>query len=357
MPSITSEVKVGTIVFGFFIFSKIAFSLTNGFDFTRGYPLYVDYNDVLSLQAGAQVRVAGMPVGEVSEVLHMGGVWDETAGHNVFVRVVLEIDMDQREAIRESTNFVIAQEGFVASPYLEAFTLEVDSPAAPDEFVFRGTEPQTFAEIQARAFDAMDRIMEIGGIIRASAVARSPVPADQFINETATASGEVVAYLERENANIDRQIASFHEEVRGGVTRARELVEEWETGSQEMGDLARNLQRETQDLGDQLEALEESSSALEEQIAPAFEEMSLFLGDINEQIIAHSGSIEAMLFDAEELTSDFVQNAHDAQTYISTLQLLDSPVGRLLNEDIRWLDFQELVRDLRIRPWRIMWTQ
>ena len=81
------EFKVGLLILiSSAILVAFIFVLGN-FSLRSGYTIYVDYDYIGALQAGAPVKVSGIKVGKVESVEFFGGKEDPKLGKRVQVRV------------------------------------------------------------------------------------------------------------------------------------------------------------------------------------------------------------------------------------------------------------------------------
>src|SRR5215813_11040628 len=112
------EFKVGLLIL-------ISSAILIGFIFVlgnlslrSGFTVYVDYDYIGSLQAGAPVKVSGIKVGKVTDVDFFGGKQDDK-GRRVQVRVTVWIEDRVRDAIRSDAEFYINTAGVLGEQYLE----------------------------------------------------------------------------------------------------------------------------------------------------------------------------------------------------------------------------------------------
>ena len=80
------EYKVGLLMVGaVFLFAAFVFVLGH-FSLRGGYTLYADYDFSGNVQAGAPVKVSGITVGRVEDVIFKGGKIDPRTGRRVCTR-------------------------------------------------------------------------------------------------------------------------------------------------------------------------------------------------------------------------------------------------------------------------------
>ena len=113
------EIKVGIMVVA-------AAALLAGFvivlgnvSFAKGYRFFVDFNFSGNIQSGAPVKISGIKVGKVDEVLFLGGRIDPQTQRRVQVRLKVWVEQRVRDAIRQDADFYINTQGVLGEQYLE----------------------------------------------------------------------------------------------------------------------------------------------------------------------------------------------------------------------------------------------
>ena len=86
------EVKVGVLILVSVGILAAFILLMGGLSFQATYTLYVDFDNPGGLQAGAPVRIAGVKVGKVDQLVFRGGAIDPQTQRRVLVRAKLSIE-------------------------------------------------------------------------------------------------------------------------------------------------------------------------------------------------------------------------------------------------------------------------
>ena len=113
MKKKNNEVQVGVfVILGFIFLTLVLFFVSGVYLFRSGYTIDVMYNYVSILNKGAPVRMAGVRVGEVSQVEI---VYDEAKQTN---RVKVKLFIEKGVQIRENYAFTIRGTHVLSEPHV-----------------------------------------------------------------------------------------------------------------------------------------------------------------------------------------------------------------------------------------------
>jgi phospholipid/cholesterol/gamma-HCH transport system substrate-binding protein len=114
MKKKSNEVSVGIfVIVGFIFLTLVLFFVSGVYLFRSGYTVDVMFNYVSILNKGAPVRMAGVRVGEVSQV---DIVFDEAKQNN---RVKVKLFIEKGMEIRENYSFTIRGTHVLSEPHVE----------------------------------------------------------------------------------------------------------------------------------------------------------------------------------------------------------------------------------------------
>src|SRR5688572_27665315 len=213
------EIKVGLlIVVAAAVLAGFVFVL-GSFSVGEGYKLYVDFNFSGNIQPGAPVKVSGIKVGKVEDVLFLGGRLDEKSGRRVQVRVVVWVEDRVKEAIRADAEFFVNTQGVLGEQYLEIAPGSHEQPALGEEKVVVGVDPPRTDLIVARLYEFLDSTTKllhddkdlIRDLLKNSAGAVAEL--NLLLSENRKQLGELIGA----SARFADQGASLLGEVRAGL--------------------------------------------------------------------------------------------------------------------------------------------
>jgi phospholipid/cholesterol/gamma-HCH transport system substrate-binding protein len=161
MKKKSNEVSVGVFVILGFIFLTLVLFFISGKDWFRsGYPVDVMFNYVSILNKGAPVRMAGVRVGEVSQV---DIVYDEVKQNN---RVKVKLFIERGVKIRENYIFTIRGTHILSEPHVEITPKPGAFPLIRKGAVMEGVPLVAPEELIDRAHETLDHLSSISGSLQ-----------------------------------------------------------------------------------------------------------------------------------------------------------------------------------------------
>src|SRR5688572_16526822 len=213
------EIKVGLlIVVAAAVLAGFVFVL-GSFSVGEGYKLYVDFNFSGNIQPGAPVKVSGIKVGKVEDVLFLGGRLDEKSGRRVQVRVVVWVEDRVKEAIRADAEFFVNTQGVLGEQYLEIAPGSHEQPALGEEKVVVGVDPPRTDLIVARLYEFLDSTTKLlhddKDLIRD--LLRNSAGAVQELNLLLAENRKELGELIRGSARLAGEAAQLLADTRAGL--------------------------------------------------------------------------------------------------------------------------------------------
>ncbi|HEX7838487.1 MAG TPA: MlaD family protein [Kofleriaceae bacterium] len=337
------EYKVGLLILAStaillgFIFILGNYSLRSGF------AIYVDYDYVGSLQAGAPIKLSGIKIGKVKAVELWGGTQDPAIGKRVQVRVTAWVEDRVADAIRSDAEYFINTAGVLGEQYLEIVpgTDWTRPPIQPDTIVhdphFVHDPPRTDLVV-ARLYEVLDGV---SGVLRDD---RDQIK--HLLSNGASAVAQVNQLLVDNRAQIGELIG-------GATALARQATTTLDKVNAGLGDgkpvasLVANADA----------ALVTARSSLQTLTPPA----SSFLADatrvtglITEQRL---GTVDRALDSAASAAGRAGTLLDNTNAIVVDLRAGKGTAGALLSRDELYSDLRELIRDLKRNPWKFFWKE
>lgn len=152
-----NETQVGIfVVVGFIMLSMIVFFISGVYLFRPGYRVTVMYDYVSILDKGAPIRMAGVRIGEVSDVsLH----YDESTQKT---RVSVKLFIAEGVDVRENYDFTIRGTHILSEPHIEISPKPGNAPLLTDGKLLEGVTPVPIENLIDRAHaiaDSLDAIL------------------------------------------------------------------------------------------------------------------------------------------------------------------------------------------------------
>lgn len=151
-----SEVLVGMfVIIGFILLTITVFFVSGAYIFRPGYHINVMYEYVSILDKGAPVRMAGVRVGEVSNVELL---FDEKEG---VTRVKLRLFIEKGVEIRENYTFFIRGTHILSEPHIEINPVPGNALVIQPDAVIQGSDPIALESLIQKAHDIAASIDQI----------------------------------------------------------------------------------------------------------------------------------------------------------------------------------------------------
>ena len=342
------EVKVGALVI-FALTLLVGFVLVLG-DFSLGdqFEFSVEFNNAGGLKPGADVAIAGLNVGNVSSLRFIQNERADPNATAVAVRATIEITPEYADAVRENSQFFITTRGVLGEPYIEIVTRDFDQPPVKAGAVLRGVDPPRLDIIVAKASELLSSLNDLlddpeiqtkdlisntaslmKNLDRALVDNREHV--DTTFQNVAKASGEANQLLGSLNVAVDDGT-----ELRGTLRNANATA-----GSASR--VAKRLERDIDPIMADVTALTTSARNASE--------------SADKLLAGNEGKIQRSIDNIEESTERLSRMSGEAETVVAGIKKGEGTVGALLTERELYDDLKEILRDIKQRPWKIIWKE
>ena len=163
MKKKTNEVSVGVfVILGFIFLTLVLFFVSGVYLFRSGYTVAVMFNYVSILNKGAPVRMAGVRVGEVSQV---DIVYDEVKQNN---RVKVKLFIEKGVESRENYEFTVRGTHVLSEPHVEITPKPGNSPLVRKDEVMEGVPLVAMEELMDRAREVLNNLSSLSGSLKDS---------------------------------------------------------------------------------------------------------------------------------------------------------------------------------------------
>ncbi len=332
------EYKVGLLMVGaMFLFAAFIFVLGKC-SLSSGYTVYADYDYSGNVQPGAPVKVSGITVGRVEEVVFKGGKIDARTGRRVQVRVELWIENRARDSIRSDAELFINTAGVLGEQYVEIVPGDDwDAPPLAAGSIVVGVNPPRTDLVVARLYELLDLM---------TAVMREDK--DQIaalISNAAHAVDQVDGILVENRPRVGKLIDA----VTGLALASTQVLAKVDDGL-EPRVLAKTLR--------DADALVVTADRTLAEAGPAtgalLREGVRVLGLATEQRVERTLDAVDKAGRAADHAGTLLANANGA---VSDVREGKGSVGALITRLDVYDDIREMVRDLRRNPWKLIWKE
>jgi phospholipid/cholesterol/gamma-HCH transport system substrate-binding protein len=308
------------------------------FSLRSGFTMYVDYDYVGNLQAGAPIKVSGIKVGKVKELAFHGGVMDPRTQRRVQVRLEAWIEDRARESIRGDAEYFINTAGVLGEQYLEIVPgRDFEHPPVVAGAVVRGTDPPRTDLVVARLYEVLDGI---------SAVLRDD---RQAIAELLRNSSSAVAEVNRLLVDNRQQVSAL---IGNSAELAREATTTLRGVNRQLGDgkLTQLVSRADTLLGT-------ADATLRQATPPAvalLTDATRVTGLVTEARVDRALVVADKAATAAASAGGLIDNVNGM---VTDLRAGKGTAGALLARDDIYADLRELIRDLKRNPWKLFWKE
>jgi len=332
------EFKVGVLIVGALAILGAFVFLLGNFSLGKGFRLYVDYNFSGNIQPGAPVKVSGIKVGKVEDVLFFGGRVDPKTNRRVQVRLKVWVQERVRETLRADAEFFVNTAGVLGEQYLEIAPGSHDKPPLDPSVPVVGVDPPRTDLIVARLYEFLDQVTiilhEDKDLIR------------DLLKNSSTAIRELSALLVENREAIGKLIVSTHKLADEGAQTLAQV----RTG---LGD-PRVIGRTVQDLDAAIVAAKSSLAELTPRVARLADEGVRVTGIITEQRVDRALAAADSAVTVLGKTGGLVD---EAKGLVGDLRAGKGTAGKLLAREELYADIKEMVRDLKRNPWKFFWKE
>jgi phospholipid/cholesterol/gamma-HCH transport system substrate-binding protein len=311
--------------------------ILGNFSLGDGYRLYVDYDFSGNIQPGAPVKVSGIKVGKVEDVLFMGGKLDEETGRRVQVRLRVWVQARVADSIRQDAEFFVNTAGVLGEQYLEIVPGDYDKPALAPNAVVRGVDPPRTDLIVSRLYEVLDSLSTvlrddrdlIRNLLKNSASAVDEV--NQLLVDNRAALGELISSTNR-----------LADEAAGTLAKVNAGLD------------PRMLARTVRDADTLLVTANQSLKTLTPPVKGLVDDATRVTGILTEQRVDRAIAVADKAADAAGKAGGLIDNVDGM---VTDLRKGKGTAGALLVREELYADLREMIRDLKRNPWKLFWKE
>lgn len=333
------EMKVGALILASVVLLVAFVVVMGGLSLQPTYRILVDFDNPGGLQSGAPVRIAGARVGRITAIEFRGGQKDKDGKQVKPIRVIAAIDAEHQKAIHDDAIFFVAVQGLLGEMHLAIDPGSPERPLLKDGAVVTAISPPRLDQLLGESYELLHRTYL--GLVR-----NEQKIAETFdgLHKTLTVTG---ALLEKHESDISSLVVRFDRiatETEETLAAAREQYVDGERINRIMG----RVDRLTATVDKHLDPLLTDTRAVLADTKVLTEFLSA-----EEQLKTYrtlSTGSQKLLVTAEAA-------AEDARAIVAHMKAGKGTAGAIVMDEALYDDLQELVRDLKTNPWKILWKQ
>lgn len=201
LMAVSPAVRVGILVFLAFVAFVLVFLFLRGYALLANrYVVIVTFDNALGLTEGAEVRMAGVPIGRVDSV---------TLDENQCARVV--VDINRKYCVPTGSRFVIQSGVLISQQFIEVFPKRKEHTCLMDGAKVKGETPVRVEELLPRAEVILDNLAE------STTDLRKLVGNEEFQRSVRQSARNI----EQLTARLDKTVAL----IQGNVVRSQDDID------------------------------------------------------------------------------------------------------------------------------------
>lgn len=339
MTERSMEVKVGALIVVSLVLLVGFVVLLGGLSLKPTFRVFVQFEDPGGLQSGAPVRMSGVRVGRVTAIEFLGGVVDQQGKPVPPIRVVVDIEAAHRKAVHQDARFYVTAQGMLGEMHLAIEPGTFNQPILAEGATVTGVSPPRLDLLISESYELLHRSYK--GVVDNE---RKISEAFDGLHKTLTGTGALFDKHQTDISTLIERLEQLTEESEATLKAARE---QYVDGAR----INRILSR-----------LDHTTLVLDENLEPLLRDGRLLMQD-GRKVSAFLAE-DTQLTAVRELTGEtkqMLQTAHaaarDVGAIVAHIKAGRGSAGALIMDEALFDDFQELMRDLKHNPWKIMWKE
>jgi phospholipid/cholesterol/gamma-HCH transport system substrate-binding protein len=341
MSEASLKIKVGLLVV-IALGISVAFGIALGaFDWGEKKAFAVEFSDSGAVRPGAQVRIAGMKAGRVATVDFLGPGASKL-GRDVHVRLGIEVDIAMASSIRSDAEFHITTRGVLGEKYVEIVPGTPTAQELKAAAVIRGFDPPRIDLFLSK----LDRIL------------------GQIVNLLGGKSGDLRGFMDNLislSKRADTFIAAHQEKVGTLLSNLSEMSGDLRVV---LGNLKKGMPT-GQLLTDTITRIESIGGLIEKELPATTLSARQALTDVRvaavslntlaDEVLKHRVVLDQVLERIPTIVRWTEDAVRDTAAIAHRTAQGEGTIGLLLRDAEVYDQVKALLRELKQRPWRILW--
>ena len=287
---IISLLAIGTAI--------LLYLMINNFQFRKGTSIKVLYDHIGALNVGSWVRKSGVKVGSVTKL-----EINKKDQRSVYVTIT----MKPGQIVRKTDRFAIVVRGLMGDQYIEDFPGPLDSPVAPDGYIFKG-EPML--DTSALLTSGMDMLKDVGKSIKiiADILTSNQTSIENTIHNLEGTSKSLNALMKNTD-DLTKTIPEITDTIKLTLTRINSLTASLqesvggtlESENKNLKETLQNLNAITKNVNVMVESLSQQSSLIatmsDPKLSNQIKDTLNNLKEVSENIVNISNTLEKTVND------------------------------------------------------------
>jgi phospholipid/cholesterol/gamma-HCH transport system substrate-binding protein len=338
VKGLSLEAKVGLLILVAAVLLGAFLFVLGGVSFEDKYTVEVDFDNPGSVQSGAAVRVGGVKVGSVEEVVYLGRRLDARTGRQPLVRMRLGIYARVRDTIHEDALFYVTSQGVLGEQFVAVDPGTPERPPLRPGAIVDGVDPPRLDLALALGYELLEALVQ--------GVRDNREDLGTLLDDIVALAHTARELLTDHRGDVDQIVANVRTLSEESVTTLRAARETYVEG-EEPRRILRNLDRTVATLDREAPGLIRDMDRTMDQ---ANELMGTIGPEQREQLRSTIASAERIATRTDGALTEATEIVHQVRQGRGT-------IGALLMDEEIYDDLQELIRDLKHNPWKFFWRE
>jgi phospholipid/cholesterol/gamma-HCH transport system substrate-binding protein len=359
MDSKGLEVKVGLVALGAIALLVVFVVALGGFSFGKHHTLYITYNFAGGLESGAQVKIAGFRAGKVRAVDFIDGEFDPASKKPVYIKATIEIEDKLWKTMREGSEFYINTQGLIGEQYLEIVPGPVGSPQIAEGQTIRGKDPVRTDLLMTKVYG----LLEIAsGLFESGQGAEVAESLRVFLKS----AGDLMGILSKSLEGREKEIGELIPQVNALIEEATRVANAAANGlgdGTQVKELFADVQTLVNEGNRAATKVEKLLDTADAYLEPTLAEAKAALAEVRtatkvlSELKLDPEQIKGAVSDLTKAASRLESITNDAQGIVKEIKTGDNTVALLLRDAEIYDDLKEMLRDLKLNPWKFLWKE
>jgi len=357
------EIKVGAlVVFSLFLLGGFIY-LLGDFGLDEGTVIHVDFNNIGGLKPGAPVKQGGIQIGTVRQITYQDGHLDDETGKPIWARVEVELKSEYAKSVRCVSAFLITSEGVLGEKFLSIKTPTPEAPPVEAGDIVRGQDPVRIDEVVGKVSKGVDRINEL--------LDSPEMPIQELVqnmNSLVKHADEVVVENRPQLKKLLGGASDAMDRAKTFVDRIDETLIE---SRPKLRSILTNTEKATADASDTFKQASVTLQRVDGVVRKVEPHVDPILTGAERSVANVEGATERLNSWMTSAEPEINQVIEDTQTSLENVRVITQDtrdivrfvksgrgtVGALLNNEEIFDDLREMLRELKRRPWKIVWKE
>jgi phospholipid/cholesterol/gamma-HCH transport system substrate-binding protein len=331
------EMKVGALIVASIVLLVVFVVIMGGLSLQPTFRVLVDFDNPGGLQSGAPVRIAGARVGRITAIEFRGGEKEPSGKPAKPIRVIAAIDAEYQKAIHDDALFFVAVQGLLGEMHLAVDPGTTERPLLQDGAVVHGISPPRLDQLLGESYELLHRTYL--GLVRNEQKISETVDG---LHRTLRSTGNLLEKHEHDISNLVLRFDRIAAETEETLAAAREQYVDGERINRILG------------------RVDHITGTVDKHLDPLLTDTRAVLADtkVLTEFLAAEEQLQtyrSLSAGSRQLVTTAQAAATDARDIVAHVKAGKGTAGALIMDDALYDDLQELVRDLKTNPWKILW--